>query len=107
MAILQHLFDYEDPTLSLLHAFGTDIGDTQAVSNVTNSYLEQICIYLDAFLCILYGKHPKTNWYQYTAYQLKRKSAKLINLCLGLVQRCHRLPLDNLFRAGCVLNNSD
>ena len=44
--------NHYDPTLYLIHAFGADIGDTQVVSNVANSYIKQIRLYLDALFAI-------------------------------------------------------
>ena len=78
--------NHYDPTLYLLHAFGTDIGDTQVVSNVANSYVEQIRLYLDALfsISILTGKHPKTNWYHYAAYSADKGTVGEANqLMLG------------------------
>ena len=59
-----------DPTLYLLHAFGSDIGDTQVVSNIANNYLKHIHLYMDMVfsMTVLHGKDPKTRWCYCVAY---------------------------------------
>ena len=59
-----------DPALYLLHAFGVDVGGTQVVQNISNTYLEQIDSYLDMVFClsILHGKHRKTNYCDYVSW---------------------------------------